>query len=637
MKLHGARIRNFRSIEDLTITLEPTCRVLVGINESGKSNILKALSTLSSTIMPSKKDIRTVLPDEAPVQESFVYFAFSLDDAELRHVSDNVKSKLLSTNHSMPILRKGDHKFTFEQFCKMKREKPYVVDVIKGKKYPSAWNVSETYELTGNWKKLSAKCPSDFTIPIPADGDAVAIKKFSFIGKDLFNDIPEEYLSDISFDDVDDAVNLWVSALMEDSLPEVIYWDYSDENLLPSQIDINQFVIKPAGCIPLKHMFGLAQITDIKKAFDDARSVSVHAQRNLLNRVADQATKHFHNVWKEYKSISFHLALNGNNIDASVKDKFNHYEFSLRSDGFKRFVTFLLLISARVKINQLQQALLLVDEPDMSLHPSGARYLRDELIKISDKNYVVYSTHSIFMIDKENIERHLIVKKVDEKTSVVKADESNIVDEEVIFNALGYSIFESLKKKNIIFEGRRDKILCELAIHRMPAQFKHLKDVLKDVGLCYVKGVKDVQNVTPLLELANRSCLILSDDDTPAKEKQKKYVENKYYGTWKRYSEVYPDAEAVTGEDFIKPDAFRKSISNSRKKYPDLPELSDAELSHPKGKIYALQNWLRRGGISQEGHKEIIDTIKENVFSDLKQVQIENSYYKMLEALVKLL
>ena len=91
------------------------------------------------------------------------------------------------------------------------------------------------------------------------------------------------------------------------------------------------------------------------------------------------------------------LIPDGPHISASVQDEHNRYDFAQRSDGFKRFVSFLLLVSTLVKTKQLENVLLLIDEPEISLHPTGARYLRDELIRISKTNWVVYSTHSIFM------------------------------------------------------------------------------------------------------------------------------------------------------------------------------------------------------------------------------------------------
>ncbi len=46
MKLKYADIKNFRSIEDMKVEFQPHCRVLVGVNEAGKTSILRALSFL---------------------------------------------------------------------------------------------------------------------------------------------------------------------------------------------------------------------------------------------------------------------------------------------------------------------------------------------------------------------------------------------------------------------------------------------------------------------------------------------------------------------------------------------------------------------------------------------------------------
>ena len=63
MRLDRAKIRNFRSIEDLTFRFEPRCRVVVGINESGKSNILRALSLLDEETEFDSDDLRETRPE----------------------------------------------------------------------------------------------------------------------------------------------------------------------------------------------------------------------------------------------------------------------------------------------------------------------------------------------------------------------------------------------------------------------------------------------------------------------------------------------------------------------------------------------------------------------------------------------
>lgn len=291
-----------------------------------------------------------------------------------------------------------------------------------------------------------------------------------------------------------------------------------------------------------------------------------------------------------------------------------------------------------MRANLLTNSLLLIDEPDMSLHPSGSRYLRDELIDIAKKNFVVFSTHSIFMIDKENISRHIIVKKEHEKTNITNATKSNVVDEEVLFNALNYTVFDILQKNNLIFEGWRDKKLFQTAVSKIPdthaKELKVLKEKLKNIGLCHAEGVKDVRNITPLLELANRSCFIVSDSDAPAKEKQKEYQKLRGYGTWKRYDEISKSVSAETADDFIKEDVFKKHLEKAKQ---GLPSLTGDPPLGTSGRMAVVKKWLTSQGINQEQTKEFLDGLKSALFDDLKVVDIDASYYDFLKDFVPLI
>jgi hypothetical protein len=289
-----------------------------------------------------------------------------------------------------------------------------------------------------------------------------------------------------------------------------------------------------------------------------------------------------------------------------------------------------MMVSAKERTKDLVNTLYLHDEPDVSLHPSGARYLRDELIKIADNNYVVYSTHSIFMIDRELLRRHLIVEKKSEITNVREVDESNIVDEEVIYNALGYSIFENLKKQNLIFEGWRDKRLCQVALRSVPSKHKRLKNTYDDVGMCHARGVKDVGRITPMLELAGRNWIVISDGDKPAVEQQRIYDGD---GPWFRYDQLLTGARVLTGEDFIKANAYKPHLEAISSDHPSLAALSPESLDASEPKLEVIRRWLREGGITGNGAKDIIEGLKEQLFSALKPSQIDEKYYDFLEAL----
>ena len=211
------------------------------------------------------------------------------------------------------------------------------------------------------------------------------------------------------------------------------------------------------------------------------------------------------------KKYFLELTQNGTFIEAGILDEFNVYSLDRRSDGFKRFVTFLLMISAKVKAEYLNDTLIIIDEPDIGLHPSGVQYLREELRKISKNNIVFVASHSIFMIDKDRIDTHLIIKKDKEETTLTSSYSSDMLDEEVIFKAMGYSLFEMLKKKNIIFEGWSDKRSFQIWLESKQANAA-TKAIWKDKGLVHAFGAKDVQRVANHLENFDREYLVLSDN-----------------------------------------------------------------------------------------------------------------------------
>ncbi|MBA3785120.1 MAG: ATP-binding protein [Acidobacteria bacterium] len=441
----------------------------------------------------------------------------------------------------------------------------------------------------------------------------------------------EENVEEITSDDLNSLVNAAIHQVVKPLLPKCVFWEYKESNLLPPKISIETFKDDPDSCLPMKYMFALAGYSSVKSSIEDAQK-RPKGLRNLLKRVSDKSTEHLHKVWRDYKNIRLQLIQNGDNIDAQVEDTYNAFDFSSRSDGFKRFITFLLLVSAKAEINELENTLYLHDEPDISLHPSGARYLRDELIKISKKNLVLYSTHSIFMIDRNIINRHLIVEKKNEVTDVREVNVSNFVDEEVIYNAIGYSTFENLKAKNIIFEGWRDKKLFEFAIEHLPQTRRKLKKTLSEIGFCFAKGVKDIGRITPMLELAGREYLIVSDSDKPAIEQQQKYEGD---GLWMRYDELLSDKSLVTAEDFIKPLAFNSAIQKIKNENSSLPDFPIEDLKNPFGRLFVIQKWLESNHISKENTKTILDELKTSLISNLKPSHLEPKYFDLLDEIAK--
>lgn len=495
MKLNRVEIKNFRSVQDIVIKFDPPCRVLVGINESGKSNILNALALLSDDYEPVKKDdLREALPDEDPIDESYVRFVFKFEKDESDKLFEAVSSKVLASSKNPDIVSIDGKNGGVKEFCAIRDEGLYKADIFEEEKSFNYWKLDSEYRLLGGWKKPTSACPQDFNVELK--GQQHKLAEYKLVRAADLADIPEGYLEDAKLDDLAALSGNAITEIIEENLPDALFWEYDEENLLPNFVKIADFSAKPESCTPLKNMFTLAGIDDIKTSIDDARKGTDNQFQNYLDRIAKKTTNHFREVWKEYKNIEFSLKLNADQIIPGVKEK-NVHDFARRSDGFKRFVTFLLMISVNVKTDNLNNTLLLVDEADASLHPSGARYLRDELIRISKKNYVIYSTHSIFMIDSGDIGRHYIVKKNDEITTIEQVQASNIADEEVLYNALGHSVFAILKEKNVIFEGWNDKHLFQVVLENAAAD---VKKKYKNVGICHARGASSMKAITPMIE-----------------------------------------------------------------------------------------------------------------------------------------
>lgn len=631
MKLNRVEIENYRSIKDQSVRFNPTCRVLVGVNESGKSNVLNALATLSNTFSTSPSDERQQLPDEQTVSDqSEIRFVFSFEKADYDSALTSITQSILA-KPSSKVMNDGNKDLTFLQLLKTFSEGLYTVDVRKGFKRTQYWKRDKTkapYVMIGDWYIPSNECPEDFLFTT-AEGDKVSLKEKELIklSPSEKDSIPTEYIRVANKEDILMLVINHLLNHVEENLPETIFWEYRSQDLLPTQISLTKFISQPDMYIPLKNMFLLAGIENIADEIKREKSKGVTQLNNLLKRVALSATKYLKDVWQEYKGVRFSLQMNGPNIQCTISEE-NDFPFKDRSDGFKKFIAFLLSVSSTTHTGKLQNALILIDEPETGLHPSGIRYLRDELLKVSLTNYVIYSTHSIFMIDRHNIARHLITSKKREVTSLQEGNSGNIVDEEVIFNAINYSTFEHLNEVNILFEGWRDKKLFRIYTK------SYKKAYFNNIGVGHGSGVTSFRSLIPTIEIAERKAVIISDNDNVAKQAKKHFMTLRHNTAWKTYKDISPTTTAITGEDFLKNDfiveTFRKITADSGQRIilaPNTLPLDD--------KISYLKTILLSNGRTDTKANAEIESLKVELFENLTKPKIEDRYIVLIDDIQK--
>ena len=319
MRLLRADIQNFRSIKSVQIDFEPRCRILVGINETGKSNILCALALLDPDRKAKPGDLRDFLPHEDPNEDAFIRFVFALDKNERNACYESAKLRVGLPSFSTPIIEVDHKQLSLAQF--IHGPKVSIGFIRTNKRQGTGWNLPPNYHILQKLMKPSPECPQNYSLPMP-DGTEKPLAQISLVHEDLLNEVPTEYYLQADAKDVNYMAIKEISALVEEQLPDCLYWSYSESQILPGRYSSAQFASNPNMCEPLKQMFVLADLNDISAAINAAHS-RPNGIRNLLNRVANRATKHMKNVWKECRGISIELAQNGLNIDASVKDHFN--------------------------------------------------------------------------------------------------------------------------------------------------------------------------------------------------------------------------------------------------------------------------------------------------------------------------
>lgn len=560
MKLTEIEIKNFRSIKDITISLDDNCTIFVGKNEAGKSNVLKAIAggLDENTYEISAKDKRKKGPSESiNKDEYYIEYSFILEQDDIDYFIDQFQNEIYDNLFKINNTLVDKKSFIEKYFSKGL----YKYDISSQKGWGRYYIPPKTLEINKQIGEIIQETVDEennsYTTGTLIDINKIKISPTSF--------------KLLSKEDLIKKFSIFLTDYIKENLPETILWEYDEKYLLPSKIDLQTFIDSPNSYIPLKNIFNLAGFKNIKTAFENAIAEDGDYQ-NLLDNVSTVATQKFAQKWPDLKKVQFIISKDGTDILTKVKEKVS-YNFEDRSDGFKQFVSILLMLSTRVETGYIQNALILIDEPDRSLYPTGAKYLKKELIKMSRNNLVFYSTHSPFMIDKSNLERHLIVEKKDDVTTIKKVSHSNFRDDEVLLNAIGTSNFEHMKENNLIFEGWGDNKLFKVALTSTKSGHRNLINFFNDFGITFSTGSKDIKAMTPLIKLADKNVFIFTDSDDASNSAKKAYIDDKgyMYEQWYTFEDLGGNQDQ-TLEDYIDEKLLKKALKNIGKEDIDLTQ-----------------------------------------------------------------
>ena len=501
MYLNEIRIKNYKSIQELTIPVkkygDSFSSIFVGLNEAGKSNLLEAISLLSDAVNAKTYNYKEICNrhSEETCVDLYYQYKFDNEDEWKKEFKKNVN-----------ISKKFEDVFKLESYEKN-------VYLMKNK-------TAFTSDYLINWQEFRIEDFSFSNNTIEQNGKIYTIKHNSDISeseKNNYTALDEEKLYEI--------LQKTILSLASLQKQKLTVWKPEDKYLITKSINLKDFAEDNSISVPLTNLFTLCGLDTKEKIKEKILSLTAPETRTLSHQLSKSATQYINEVWKEHGiSIDVDIENSTKILNVHIMDKDNEDEFfgmNERSQGFKHFISLILHLSISNKKEKCKNQIILIDEPENHLHPSGIRYMRDELLKIGGNNFVFVATHSPFMIDNKNMERHFIVKKIKGETQIKQINSETILaDEEVLRMGFGINILKDLLTPyKILVEGKTDFNIFRKSINCVN------KDIC--VGITNGQGGNIVQ-VASLLKYSEVGCLVIVDDDGDGHSYKDKIIELGY-------------------------------------------------------------------------------------------------------------
>lgn len=491
MKIKKVIIDNFKSIDHIELDFdkvgESYTKIFVGVNESGKSNILEALSYFK-------------VPSYNVSSDSFCNQKF--DDRDVC----SILFKLEFDSNTFSLNEKNRKDPTINLSLSNITKKVYLAK--KANRFECSYNY-DIELLENNLFIKNTQMPNQF-----GGGRVITDKIVDESWKDADSKpLTKEYVLQKYKNVIDDYV--------KKNETVVSVWQPTADYLL-SNVNLNTFSQDIDSNKPLRNIFFLSGFSEQKSITDAISKVSNHKNRSILSSKLNKAINSYINkVWSNKINIVIEITETGFLTflirDQGEENEHNRFEITERSQGAQQFLSLILSLSLEAESHERKDELILIDEPETHLHPSGIRDLGRELLKIGHDNYVFLATHSPFIIDKKHKERHYIVKKNKKAiTEIIRIKESdNLIDDEVLNDAFGINVYQDLlNPHSVLVEGATDKVILQKVFSLLGQ---------KDIGITNGHGT-NIDTLASKMNFDNISVLVVTDDDKDGKKYKEKIL-----------------------------------------------------------------------------------------------------------------
>ncbi|HEX5718947.1 MAG TPA: AAA family ATPase [Thermoanaerobaculia bacterium] len=462
MRLSKVTLKGYRSVPgDLEVFVRPNMTCMIGANEHGKTNILDAASLLKAGVFnPYDKNANS--KDRSHPE---VAFTLAIDKGEKASLIASLKEEIAALSEKSEDKAKSQTQRLLDASLAH-----YQSDSVSSNQL--------TILLKSNGHRLLNLRSAVFYIHTETS--------LPFLHKWYMDNVPMVYLFE-SPKELTDSITL-------------------------EELDRR-------ANLPFE---GILKIAGVWEEHAALFSGDVAAHR-LLQAAGRRLTRKIKQIWSQGAAHSFRFDESNGKLHLSIEDPTTFDIPSRRSLGFRSFFSFYLTLYAETDEVDPEGYILLFDEPGIHLHPQGQKDLLRELRRLSRRNQLMYTTHSPFMVDRNDPGATLLVRKgftkKEKGTRVLyKPYGANWAP---LASALGISPADALfpPEAVLLVEGTSDRLYLTEFMRQFQDQTR------ADLNLLYVLDADrrgEMEAYVRMLLALDRKVVVLADGDEGGMNFQKR-------------------------------------------------------------------------------------------------------------------
>lgn len=495
MRLKRAKITNYRSIIDTGwFDIERAKTIMVGPNEAGKTAVLQALQQINPPPDVPKfdalrdyprsryNDITTERVD--PKNVTVVEVEFDLDDDDRAAIPESMRGVKYAFGRRLdntawqklrdapPIPDYATISKDLTRLCahidpRAKTAAPEEPAPSEGlATVTTGWSAATTID---GERAAALKAWLDTVLSLVDESNETEEKRF-----DSLMAVTKVHLDrTAALTTLEKCMPVFVLFNNYYRVKPLIQLDHLAQRLASNVLDDDQYDYGNA-CLLKLLGFTAQQLSDLGKAAPPPANnpTALQTYRDQLdkrsyqlNAASVQLTNEIRSVWRpregRAEADKLRILADGQYLKVVVEDDLGvEIELHQRSEGFQWLVSFFVVFFAEAA-GKHNNAILLLDEPGLSLHGLKQREFRSTIGRLSEGNQTLYTTHSPFLVGPDELDLVRVVEMADRKTgtkvhaTVASGDPAALLP---LQEALGYDLAQSLftQERNLVLEGLTD-------------------------------------------------------------------------------------------------------------------------------------------------------------------------------------